>query len=183
MPLVYLPDARALFLWGEGVPPELLDAQPRAVERSAALVTPAGRREVSGLELPLLDAVSALALAPAEAPERSATLAAWVIASKLALDLVARERVVPVIQRKDGQREACWAAALSSSEDAGHVVALGRSLPPAAHAVPALGGAELDVWAPEPLLRAFIDAVVDALLRSVRGAPGPRRGKARAAPP
>jgi superfamily II DNA or RNA helicase len=160
------------------VPPELSTIEPLAVARSATIVTPEGRREVSGLELPLLGAVAALAVAPAEAPERSPTVAAWVIASKLALELVARERVVPVIQREGGQLEARWAAALASSEDASQLMALARCLPPAAHAVPAIGGGELDVWAPEALLRAFIDAVVDALLRSVRGAPGAGRARA-----
>jgi superfamily II DNA or RNA helicase len=183
MPLVYLPEGGVLFLWGDSVrggavPPELSTIEPQAVARSATIVTPAGRREVSGLELPLLGAVAALAVAPAEALERSATVAAWVMASKLALELVARERVVPVIQREGGRLEARWAAALASSEDVSQLLALARSLPPAAHAVPAIGGNELDVWAPEALLRAFIDAVVDALLRSVRGAPGAGRARA-----
>src|SRR6188508_974626 len=124
MPLLYLPDgglppgaptrakflgSGALFLWGEGVPPELQRVEPQAAARSTLLVTPAGRREVSGLELPLLPAVAALAVAPADAPERSASVAAWVLASKLALELVARERVVPVIQRQGAQLEARWA--------------------------------------------------------------------------
>jgi hypothetical protein len=174
------PESGALFLWGEAVPPELLSVEPQATARSTTLVTPAGRREVSGLALPLLAAVAALAVAPADAPERSASVAAWVIASKLALELVARERVVPVIQRHGAQLEARWAAALASSEDAGHLAALARCLPPGAHAVPAPGAGELDVWAPEALLRAFIDAVVDALVRSTRGAPGARRVKTRA---
>jgi len=178
MPLVYLPDVGAPFLWGEPMPPELRTIEARSVARSAAIVTPTGRREVTGAELPLLEVVAALAVAPADAPERPASIAAWVIASKLALELVARERVVPVIERRDGQLEARWAAALSSSEDAAHVGALARCMPPAAHAVPVLGGAELAVWEPEALLRAFIDAVVDALMRPVRGAPGSRRGKA-----
>ncbi|HTV19660.1 MAG TPA: DEAD/DEAH box helicase, partial [Polyangiaceae bacterium] len=181
MPLVYLPEAGVLFLWGEPLPAELAGLEAQARSRTAPIVTPGGRREADGLELPLLGAVAALAVAATDAPDRPATVAAWVLASKLALELVSRERVVPVIQRKAGQLEARWAAALASSDDASHVVALARCLPPAAHAVPASGGGELDVWAPEPLLRAFIDAVVDGMLRAVHGAPGARRGRARAA--
>jgi Tfp pilus assembly protein PilV len=37
--------------------------------------------------------------------------------------------------------------------------------------VVAPGASDLRVWAPEALLRAFLDAVVDALLRSTKGAP------------
>ena len=44
-------------------------------------------------------------------------------------------------------------------------------MPPASHAVPVAPGAALDVWAPDALLRAFLDAVVDALVRSAKGAP------------
>jgi hypothetical protein len=173
----------ALFLWGEALPHELQPIEQQAAVRSTPLVTPSGLREVEGLELPLLAAVAALAVAPVDAPERSASVAAWVIASKLALELVARERVVPVIQRQGMHLEARWAAALASSEDAGHLAALARCLPPGAHAVPAPGAGELGVWAPEALLRAFIDAVVDALVRSTQGAPGARRAKARPSPP
>jgi hypothetical protein len=175
-------ESGVLFLWGEALPPELQPIEQQAAARSTPLVTPSGLREVRGLELPLLGAVAALAAAPVDAPERSASVAAWVIASKLALELVARERVVPVIQRQGMHLEARWAAALASSEDAGHLAALARCLPPGAHAVPAPGAGELDVWAPEALLRAFIDAVVDALVRSTQGAPGARRAKARPSP-
>jgi superfamily II DNA or RNA helicase len=186
MPLVYLPDASpsagSLFHWGDAVPPELAALEREAAPRSVTLVTPSGRREVSGLQLRLLAAVAALAVAPAEARERPASVAAWVLASKLALELVARERVVPVIDRQGEVLEARWAAALSSSEDAAQLAALARSFPPSAHAVPAAGAGELDVWAPEALLRAFVDAVADALLRSTQGAPGARRSKAASKP-
>ena len=66
-------------------------------------------------------------------------MATWVLASKLAVDLVARERVVPTISRRSGRIEAHWAAALTGSEDAAKVAAVAKSMPPAAHAVPADG--------------------------------------------
>ena len=51
MPLVYLPDAGALFSWGDvlggaALPPELSAIEREAAPRSATIVTPAGPREV-----------------------------------------------------------------------------------------------------------------------------------------
>jgi hypothetical protein len=99
-----------------------------------------------------------------------------VVASKLAMDLVARERVVPTIARRAGRIEARWAAALASGDDAAKVTAIARSMPPAAHAVPA--GADA-IWAPDALLRAYLDAVVDALVRAAQGGPELPAKKAR----
>jgi superfamily II DNA or RNA helicase len=157
----------------------------------ADVVTPEGRREVDGLLLPLLEAVTALAVAPAAVVlTHPASVATWALASKLAVELVARERVIPTIVRRKAHFEARWAAALSASDDAFRVAALARSMPPAAHAVPvtsAESAESLDVWAPDALLRAFLDAAVDALVRAARGVPelpaakkskGPRRAAA-----
>jgi hypothetical protein len=109
------------------------------------------------------------------------SIATWVLASKLAMELVARERVVPTITRRDGRIEARWAAALAGSEDAARVGALAKSMPPAAHAVPAARDGAGAVWAPDALLRAYLDAVVDALVRAAHGAPA--LPTARAKPP
>jgi hypothetical protein len=84
------------------------------------------------------------------------SVAAWVLVSKLAMDLVARERVVPTITRRGGRIEARWAAALAGSEDAAKVAALARSIRPAAHAVPASRDRSGTVWAPDALLRASL---------------------------
>jgi superfamily II DNA or RNA helicase len=176
--LVYLPDVEALFLWDsdgthDGLPQELLELASSGEAHSATLVTPQGRREVPGRKLALLETVSRLALLPSATLEAlPASVASWALASKLALDLVARERIVPSIARQQGRMQARWAAALSASEDSARVAALARSLPPAAHAVPAQPGEALDVWAPDALVRAYVDAVVDALVRASRGAPG-----------
>jgi SNF2 domain-containing protein/SNF2 helicase protein/helicase-like protein len=180
MPLVYLPDARALFLWGAGAElRELAGLVRSGTAQSVELVTPEGRREVSGVTLPLLDALSALAVLPtAQLAALPASVSSWALASKLAMDLVARERIVPALEHAPEGMIARWAAALSSSEDAAKVAALARSLPPAAHAVPAVNAelrasdasaASSDVWAPEALLRTYLDAAIDALVRSTRG--------------
>jgi superfamily II DNA or RNA helicase len=185
MPLVYLPDPNAFFLWGDHPATRALPSLTVGGAASRAeLVTPDGRRVVDGLALPLFDTMARLAVVPAASLDAvSGSIATWIVASKLAIELVSRERVVPTITRRGGRIEARWAAALSASEDAAKVVALANSMPPAAHAVPVSPAspavpAVLDVWAPEALVRAYLDAVVDALVRSARGGPELPAGKA-----
>jgi superfamily II DNA or RNA helicase len=173
MPLVYLPGSNALFSWGDDplarVLPELVQS---AVPSEARLVSPSGVALVRGLELPLFTAASQLAVLPAATVQAlPGSHATWALASKLAFELAARERVVPTIARHAGRTEARWAAALSASEDADKVSQLARFMPPAAHALPSSSDDDTHVWAPEALLRAFLDAVIDALVRSVRGGP------------
>src|SRR5690606_34363438 len=128
-----------------------------------------------GTKLPLLETLAKLAVVPAtEVAALPGSQATWILASKFAMDLVARERVVPTVVRRAGGIEARWAAALASGDDAAKVMALAMSMPPAAHAVPVGGRA---VWAPDALLRAYLDAVVDALVRSAQGGPGLPPGK------
>src|SRR5690349_14160718 len=101
MRLVYLPEWEALFLWADSgaeltLPPELGAGRKHGQPHRATLVTPEGRREVKGELLPLLETASALALLPGAALESlPSSVACWALASKLALDLIARERVVP----------------------------------------------------------------------------------------
>lgn len=173
MPLVYLPDVESLFLWGTEPAPRVLPTLGQGGEPwSATLVAPEGLRDTGGLKLPLFDTVARLAVVPtAELESLPASVATWVLASKLAMDLVARERVVPTISRRGGRIEARWAVALAGSEDAAKVAALARSMPPAAHAVPAACDRSGAVWAPDALVRAYLDAIVDALVRAARGGP------------
>jgi superfamily II DNA or RNA helicase len=173
MPLVYLPDVESLFLWGTEPAPRGLPALAQGGEPwSATLIAPDGLSDTSGLKLPLLDTLAKLAVVPAADIESlPGSVATWVLASKLAMDLVARERVVPTISRRGGRIEARWAAALAASEDAAKVAAIAKSMPPAAHAVPAAGDRSGAVWAPDALVRAYLDAVVDALVRAARGGP------------
>lgn len=173
MPLVYLPADEALFLWGDEAAPRALPTLGRDAEPwRTSLVTPEGRRDVEGGKLPLFETMTRLAVVPAaDVSALPPTIATWSLASKLALELVARERVVPTLTKRRGRIEARWAAALSAAEDAARVAALAGSMPPAAHAVPATPDGALEVWAPDALLRAFLDAVVDALVRMGRGGP------------
>jgi superfamily II DNA or RNA helicase len=176
MPLVYLPDIEALFLWGSEPAPRVLPTLGRDGQAwSTMLVAPEGLRETAGQKLALFETMASLVVVPAADIEGlPGSVATWVLASKLAMDLVARERVVPTITRRGGRIEARWAAALAGSEDAAKIAALAKSMPPAAHAVPATPATRAGagaVWAPDALLRAYVDAVVDALVRAAHGGP------------
>ncbi|WP_437971303.1 DEAD/DEAH box helicase [Sorangium sp. So ce260] len=188
MPLVFLPDDLRFFLWDD-TDPERLAARSlgETIPAEAVVVSEAGRAVTkTGEAAPLLDGVSALASMPQDELGRAPpSVAAWSLASKLALDLVVRERVVPRVTAAGAaeRAEARWAASLAAPEDAARVAALARAMPPAAHAVPAgaqatpdreerRGGggrpgaaAAPEVWSAEALLRAFLDAVADALAR------------------
>ncbi len=172
VPLVYLPSHEALFAWGSDWESGEIHVLAGGTPERALLLTPDGFREVSGRRFPLLEAVAQLAAVPAAALEAlPSSFGVWALASKLAIDLIARERVAPTIARRDAGVEARWAAALAASEDAERVALLARSMSPAAHAVPVALHAEAAAWAPDALLRAFLDATVDALVRSTHGAP------------
>ncbi|HYP91325.1 MAG TPA: DEAD/DEAH box helicase [Polyangiaceae bacterium] len=170
MPLVFLPETEALFWWGPApLPDELRSAWAAGKAARARLITPEGVSDVEGVALGVVESVAPLSLLEsARLAELPASVGGWALASKLALSLVARERVVPTLQRRGPGLAARWAAALSASKDAEDALAIAASLPAAAHAV-ALG--EAQVWAPDALLRAFLDAAVDGLVRGSRGGP------------
>jgi len=138
--------------------------------------------ETPGLKLPLIHALATFAVVPAaDIDSLPGSVASWVLASKLGMDLVARERVVPTILRRGERVEARWAASLAASEDAAKVALIAASMPPAAHAIPVADGGASAVWAPDALLRAYLDAAVDALLRSIRAEANVSTTRARAA--
>jgi hypothetical protein len=82
---------------------------------------------------------------------------------------------VPAHER-NGTVRARWRVALSAAEVAANALAVARSLPPAAHAVPVPDGAPAEVWAPEALLREFLDGVADALVRGAAPAAPSKAG-------
>jgi len=183
--LVFLPDRGAprFFLWGAGAlaSPLSVRGKPEKVFVVDETLAP---RELAGIAIPLFDALAVLAATTAAEMEHApASVAAWSLAAKLALDLVARERVMPRVVRAEGGTEARFAAALSMPEDVGRVAALAKVFPLAAHAVPAQLGTPpangartrsrkkaaegvAEIWDPEALLRAFLDATADALVRA-----------------
>ncbi|MEK7329606.1 MAG: SNF2 helicase-associated domain-containing protein, partial [Candidatus Eisenbacteria bacterium] len=192
--LAFLPDRLIprFFLWGR-------DAAASALAtcggRATALVVDEtlAARELEGIAIPLLEALPRLAaLTSSETDRAPASLAAWSQAAKLALELVGRERLVPRLVPAAGVTEARFGVALAVAEDAERVAALAKSFPLAAHAVPVPGTAraegaprrrgrvppadgETQVWAPEALLRAFLDTTADALVRAAAGPIAPAR--------
>jgi hypothetical protein len=157
MPLVYVPAERAFFLWDEG-------AVPRAVAAAARvrIAGPSGTKTVDGSSFALLDTVAALALVRAdEVASLEPSVACWALASKLALDLVARERIVPAL----AGGEARWAVATGAADDAQKLAAIAKAMPIAGHAVPVSPRATREVWAPDALLRRFLDDTADAFAR------------------
>ncbi|HYO58082.1 SNF2 helicase-associated domain-containing protein, partial [Archangium sp.] len=183
MSLVFLPDKDALFLWGNATSSRgvLAELASHGAPSQEELVIPSGHRSaVSGRLLPLFDTLPVLAAMPTHTlAELPPSVVAWSLASKLALNLVIRERVVPCLVTKPEGTRARWAAALSGAEDAAYVATLGRGMPPAAHAVPVAEARDGEVWAPDALLRAFLDATADALVRS--NASGPKAARPHAA--
>jgi len=192
--LTFLPEDKGyrFFAWGhpsEGAADELglvaalcergTPARARVVDETLDV------REVDGTAIGVLDALPVLAAVEAQELERApASVAAWSLAAKLALELVGRERIVPrVVAAAEGTR-ARFGIALSAPEDAARVAALAAAMPPAAHAVPveevasaserksnrrragARARAPVLVWAPEALLRAFLDSAADAIARA-----------------
>ncbi len=196
--LTFLPDTAAprFFLWGTspehpaGPVPAVSSLLARGTAARATVVDESlAAREHEGTAIPLLEALPVLSAVTSEEAERvQASVAAWSYAAKLALELVGRERVLPRLQERPGRgTEARWSIALSLSDDADRVKTLAQAFPPAAHAVPvdadtpaARGRAgsarRRAVWAPDALIRAFLDMAADAIFRAAALPGGTRRG-------
>lgn len=182
------------FLWGDAPGAGGDGARPAALDELFTWSAPACERivseelsikDVEGWAIPLLDALPLLAAADRLPLEQvSTSVDTWCLASKLALDLVARGRFVPRIRQGFGARtEARWSVSLALPGDAERAAALARAMPFAAHALPAPGAAvaaspggarafhgarceALRVWPSAALLQAFLDAAADALVRA-----------------
>ncbi len=102
---VFIPEDRRFFFWGEGARGATMAAG--GVEATARVVGESLRvSEARGVALPLADGLARLArLSGAELAAAPASIAAWSAASKLALELVARERLVPRWIRDEGGGE------------------------------------------------------------------------------
>jgi superfamily II DNA or RNA helicase len=119
--------------------------------------------------LPILPAVRGLAALPPGSDwpawsRPSASVLAWSVAAKLALELVAAGRLLPAFRPADmpGTGLAFWRAAVPSDP---RTVQLATSMPVAAHAVRRPSG---ELWRAQELLEAFFDAVADACAREGR---------------
>ena len=108
-----------------------------------------------------------------------ASIIAWSYATKLALELIARQCFVPSLKTNSHELYAVWQAALESSVDIGRVRQLASMMPACAHALYSIphnrfgnhGGPRRRrptmMWHPEALLRAYIDTTIDAYVRKI----------------
>lgn len=159
MPIAFAPREKSFFVWGDERA-RLSPSDARAARMD--VLAAAGRRVTTdGATLEVGDALRVLAgISATDARASSPSLAAWALASKLALDLVARERIVPRL----AHGEVRWAPALGGADDAARVTALAAALPPSAHSLAAHPKGD-DAWTADVVLRAFLDDAVDALAR------------------
>ncbi|HEV7722736.1 MAG TPA: SNF2-related protein, partial [Iamia sp.] len=142
---------------------------PRAAEATAdtlEVVVPAGagirRREVPVAWVPVDEAIDVLADLPASAP-CGPSVHAWADATRDALGLVARGRVVPAAD-PDGHDS--WRLGPLDPADAARRFLAAAALPPAAHARVHEGGRPVRVSSAQWLLDRFGDAVADAYVRT-----------------
>ena len=185
--LVFIPDLNAprFFLWGlKGEDLQSCTLSEHGVAACETLLDETLQvRNIDGVAIPLLSALGPLAgIHSNELTRIAPSLAAWSLATKLALDLTARARVVPRVVQRDAHSEAHTEArscvALGSREDYDRVVELAKAFPLAAHAVPLDGPNDapgksrkkihtaLRVWTAHDLLHAFLDTTADTLVRA-----------------
>jgi hypothetical protein len=177
--VLFIPERTAprFFVWGEHAASNLVGvhgcgAQEVLPDETLRL------RPIDGVSVPLLAALTPLACIRTDDMQRIApSFAAWSLASKLALDLIARERVVPVVVQEGSTTCARSRVALGLREDRDRVLALAKAFPLAAHAVPVVGAnrrGPTRIWTAENLLRAFLDIVADSLVRIAYGNAKPK---------
>lgn len=117
---------------------------------------------VPAVLLPVRAALPVLTRARAAAHGHRAAVF-WGTAAVHALQLAARGLLLPGLS--EGDHDA-WRAGPLRAEDVERIRALAAAMPPEAHAVPLDDAEPLRLPDPERLLRAFLDAVADALPRS-----------------
>ncbi len=130
------------------------------------LIVPVGkqvRRRATPVEwMPLAEVIDDLATLPATR-QVTASVRAWSTATRLALDLVARGRLLPTITA-DGTDT--WRLGPLDPADRERIERLAAALPPAAHAVEIPDTSPRQIQAPHSLVAAFLDAVADTFTRS-----------------
>jgi hypothetical protein len=147
--------------------------------------------ELMGIRLPLVETVRGLVrldLDEARQHRVSDSVRVWSLAAKLAVELVARGHMVPLIDRNDKDLPyARWAISTMTAETRERIAMLEQALPIAAHSLVLHDGQdheaarkrrrnrrrrrrkpvtpETTVWRADALLRAFLDSVADAIAR------------------
>jgi SNF2 family DNA or RNA helicase len=127
------------------------------------MLTAAALTTANAVDL-LAACIGEAALAPGVFTGRDLAYAASVL--QLAAGLVARQRFLPGLRQTDGIARAVWVPILDGPE-AERMAHVARSMPDAARALePAGDGAHPPETAPLSLVRAFVDAAVDHLVRT-----------------
>ncbi|MFG6201087.1 DEAD/DEAH box helicase [Nonomuraea sp. JJY05] len=121
-------------------------------------------REVAATLVPVGEAVAGLARARMD-PRAHPAARFWGAAALVALQLVTRGRILPGVSA--GEHDS-WRAGPLDAADIQRVRELAAAMPAAARAIPLQPGQQAELWLPEaePLVRAFLDAVADAMPRS-----------------
>ncbi|MEW1914645.1 DEAD/DEAH box helicase [Kitasatospora sp. NPDC085895] len=120
------------------------------------------RREVPATIVPLPQALAPLVHAR-RVPGADPAAAFWGAAAVLALQLLARGRLLPGVSPQGFD---AWRIGPYDPDDARRVRELAAAMPPEARAIPLPGVTPLQLPAAEPLLRAFLDAIADTLPRT-----------------
>ncbi|MFE9395972.1 SNF2-related protein [Streptomyces flavidovirens] len=132
------------------------------VRRQGVGTTAVRSHTVPAVLLPLSEALPLLARARHD-PAAHPAARCWGAAALHALHLAARGRLLPGLTARDHD---AWRAGPLDADDIAQVRAIAAAMPPEAHAVPLPGRTPLELPAPEALVRAFLDAVVDTLPRT-----------------
>lgn len=128
------------------------------------VVLPAGstvrRRLPPAMLVPIAAVVSWLA---EPSPEASPSLAAWTVAARLGLQLIARGRLLPAAS-PDGLD--AWRVGPLDPSDLSRLAELAAAMPPEAHALPVVGSRPVRIRSAGALIRDLWDALADVLVRS-----------------
>ncbi|WKD36024.1 DEAD/DEAH box helicase [Streptomyces xanthophaeus] len=128
------------------------------------VITPDLRRTtVVARVLSVDEALPLLTRARSAAAEAGSAPAFWGAAALLALRFAARGQLLPGLSPAGHD---AWRIGPLQAADLDEVRELAAAMPPAAHCVPLNADGPPRLPAPEPLLRAFLDAVADTLPRS-----------------
>jgi superfamily II DNA or RNA helicase len=145
------------------------DAPPGVASGSVedvSVVRPAGAGvelvRLPAVLLPVREALPVLTRARA-VPDGHRAVAFWGAAALTALEFLARGLLLPGLSPDDHD---AWRVGPLGPDDLDRVRRLAAAMPPEAHAVPVDDSLPLRLPDPERLLRAFLDAVADALPRS-----------------
>jgi superfamily II DNA or RNA helicase len=188
--LLFVPDAQRAhwLLWGSEAAQSPLAIFGEPTSRVLPDETLKLRR-VRGYRLPLLEGVAQLAaIDQAELLQLPASVVVWVLATKLGLELVAREQLVPRVRKQEGVQVARWSVVLNQSQDMKRFEQLVRAFPVAAHALPLvspttaqLADPDLLIWNAASLLREFLDNLADQLVRAAQSPVSKRKSSQSAA--